>query len=106
MLRHIRFLESGKTICENPELLDSDFVTVDYEPYDAPSCRDCSGILMAHNERETKVEKAWFDIVRNYNATVEDDPLSAARGLMLGLTISSGFWLGVFFIGVLLGWWM
>ena len=105
-MKHIRFLKSNKTICESPDMLGEDFVTVDYEPFDGQSCVECSALLKAHNDRENKINKTWADVVRNYNAYQEDDPLSAGRGLIIGITISSGFWLGVFFIGVLLGWWV
>lgn len=104
-MKHIRFLKSQKTICMHPEMLGEDFVTVDYEPFDGPSCHECYQLLITHNDRENKIEQAWADIVRNYNSYQEDDPLSAARGIMLGITLSSGFWIGIFIIGWLLGWW-
>lgn len=88
--RHILYLSHHTSVCHQPELLDSDFVYVDFDA-PGPGCKPCLDITAAHNLSAT-----FHPIVRlpeeTYSMPIEN-PLSFARGFMYAAAISLVFWI-------------
>lgn len=93
-MKHIRYISDNKTICEKPTRLGHDFVVLDTssDP-DEDSCHVCSDLLFAHNLEEYKRESRTT-VFHNPPPPLED-PLAPSRGFLIGLAVSSAFWLVV-----------
>lgn len=99
-MKHIRYISDNKTLCTKPQRLGHDFVVIDTssDP-DERSCVECSDLLFAHNMEEYRKEGLLSKGVMYIPPMEpEDDPLSAARGCLIGLAVSSAFWLTMFLI--------
>ena len=90
-MRHIRYLSHKSTVCERPDLLGSQFVTID--PAEDNSalvgpCRECDQLLFIHNQRETYNEaRELVDAVKPH--------VLKHYGMWL-VVVTSVFWLFMF----------
>lgn len=87
-MQHIHYLSDNTTICWAPHRLGGEFIRIGSD--EAPRCKECSSLLLAHNMRE-----AFDDEVKltyELKQTVEPD-LGAFKGFVLGVLVSSVMWI-------------
>ena len=98
MTTHILYLSDDQTICNHPERLDNFSDLVKYTPatVENPPCKVCNAILMAWNEKNAQEDELLYTHNSNahkYGVTVIDAEPRGARALLLGMFLSSIFWI-------------
>lgn len=101
-MQHVLYLKSHTPVCENPDKLGKDFVLFDYEA-EGFECETCMSLCSFRDDRPLSEE--IYDMNTHDLKTVEfhyhnDVATSgpAIQGLMVGLLISSVFWIVLFFV--------
>lgn len=102
-MNHIHYMSDNLTICQKPNRLGYDFVVLQTKS-EEDSCRVCSDLLFAHNLREYEREHRPSVIIHSAESE-EGEPLSPSRGVILGMFLASWFWLALWIVGYINGWW-
>lgn len=101
-MSHIRYMSDNLTICQKPNRLGYDFVVLDTK--EGESCRVCSDLLFTHNLREYEREMRSSVIIHSTKSE-EGNPSPPTRGVILGMFLASWFWLVLWLVGYVNGWW-
>lgn len=95
-MRHIRFLQAQQTVCQRPDLLGSQLVTLDSgnNANTLSMCKECDRLLWVHNQRET------YNEARELMETIKPHALKHYGAWLVGFT--SIFWITCFLTWYLL----
>jgi len=95
-VNHIRF-ESARNVCEYPRVLGHETIIVDHS---REICKNCMGLIMSYNERINNYELALA--IPMAGQPVDEDPLAAARGILVGFALATILWLALYVVVSLL----
>lgn len=87
-MQHIRFIANNQTVCWAPERLDAYDSAVVIDPESEDSCRECTALLMAHNQRESEKETRH----RIQGAPRPESNMGCIRGAVYGVGVLAVFW--------------
>lgn len=92
-MHHLTYLSDDKPICQDRDRLGNDFIQM----YSAtiPGCDECSRCSMEYNKSQYEEEMSMLGLSILSSDT---DGLNAFSGLLLGIGLSSVFWVVAFII--------